>query len=555
MDDPVWGHSSFSKNRERLLNTETARLPLWRYLWRFWPWPTRRCRPTSMMELNPSGGQSRMRFIVAVREMFLPILLSSLNSVASSKSRDYFWRVCCLVFCFFCAQTVFAQSKPADSQPPSCKLTQPGGKKKAKPNTRATTPTKAARGSAPDDVARSKRSASHPWKADTLPSPSKNVLTPARPGTTVANGKSKPLPASQVSTRTKAKAEAIASELAVELPSNLEQEIKKFFGLRYQLGGEGQNGIDCSALVKHVYSDAFGVSLPRNSTEQSRLGSLENVPRDDLKAGDLVFFGPNRKTVNHVGMYLAGGHFLNATRSEGVTISRLDNSYWKSRFMFSKRMRGIDMGEDDDDSKDFESDFTRDSYRLTLDRENDSEVSFLDFGVKLNDWLELLMSAFFHNSLAGHGPAGDISPLSSSMAGPESTADSGGGRMSAVISPLDWIKLIPSISQVEMRDGRSCDYQKFGLETWMILPSTRLAVFMAAYATNQDNLFERPLSASPEWQTMDMAFGLHYKLSDSLRFSLWGTHGYTPDARGNKDTGAERRLPIDDVSFELNVQF
>lgn len=26
MDDPVWGHSSFSKNRERLLNTETERL-------------------------------------------------------------------------------------------------------------------------------------------------------------------------------------------------------------------------------------------------------------------------------------------------------------------------------------------------------------------------------------------------------------------------------------------------------------------------------------------------------------------------------------------------
>ena len=370
----------------------------------------------------------------------------------------------------------------------------------------------------------------------------------------MARCNSKPLPALLVSTRTRAKAEAITSEFANELPNNLEQEIKKFLGLRYQFGGEGQNGIDCSALVKHVYSDAFGASLPRSSTEQSRLGSLDNVPRDDLKTGDLIFFGPNRKTVNHVGMYLAGGHFLNATRSEGVTISRLDNSYWKSRFMFSKRMRGIDMGEDDDDSKDFESDFTRDSYRLTLDRENDSEVSFLDFGVKLNDWLELLMSGFFHNSLAGHGPAGDIFPLSSLGAGPERTADSGGGRMSAVLSPLDWIKLIPSISQVEMRDGRSCDYQKFGLETWMILPSTRMAVFMAAYAKNQNDLFDRPLISS-EWQTMDLSLGLHYKLSDSLRFSLWGTRGYTPNASANEDTVTGRRPPIDDVSFELNIQF
>jgi hypothetical protein len=106
-----------------------------------------------------------------------------------------------------------------------------------------------------------------------------------------------------------------------------------------------------------------------------------------------------------------------------------------------------------------------------------------------------------------------------------------------------------------MRDENYRDYQKFGLETWMMLPSTRMAVFMAAYAKNQDDLFERLLSVSPDWQTMDVSLGLHYKLSDSLRFSLWGTHGYTPDARTKEDTGAGRRPPIDDVSFELNIQF
>ncbi|MRR30157.1 peptidoglycan endopeptidase, partial [bacterium] len=297
---------------------------------------------------NPSGGQSRMKSIVALWGVFLPIRLSSFDSAASSKRRAHLWRACCLVFCFFCAQTVFAQSKPADSLPPSCEVTKPGGKKKVKSTTEATASTKAARAkiaAPPAAVAASKHASAQPLKNGTPPSPSRNAPGAAEPVTTVANGKPKLLPASQVSTRTKAKAEAITSELANELPNNLEQEIKKFFGLRYQFGGEGQSGIDCSALVKHVYSDAFGVSLPRSSSEQSRLGSLENVPRDDLKTGDLVFFGPNRKTVNHVGMYLAGGHFLNATRSEGVTISRLDNSYWKSRFMFSKRMRGIDMGD------------------------------------------------------------------------------------------------------------------------------------------------------------------------------------------------------------------
>jgi hypothetical protein len=370
----------------------------------------------------------------------------------------------------------------------------------------------------------------------------------------VAKAKPKPpQPAPLVSTRTKAKAEAITSELATDLPSNLEQEISKFFGLRYRFGGEGQAGIDCSALVKQVYSDVFGVNLPRSSTEQSRVGDLESVPQGDLKTGDLVFFGPNRKKVNHVGMYLASGHFLHAARSEGVTISRLDDSYWKSRFMFSKRMPGLDTGEDDDDAIDFRRGFMRDSYQTAFNREQNSEVGFLDFGVKLNDSLELLLSGFFINSLADHGPTGDISPPSSSMSGAESSTEGGGFRLATVLSPLEWLKLIPSVAQVEVRDERSRDYQKFGLETWMILPSTRLSVFMAAYAKNQDDLFERPLNASPDWQSMDMALGLHYQLSDSLRFSLWGTHAYTQDARVNEESG--RRPPVDDVSFQLNLKF
>jgi len=78
-------------------------------------------------------------------------------------------------------------------------------------------------------------------------------------------------------------------------------------------------------------------------------------------------------------------------------------------------------------------------------------------------------------------------------------------------------------------------------------------VFMAAYARNQDDLFERPLNASPDWQNMDMALGLHYQLSDSLRFSLWGTHAYTPDARVNEESG--RRPSVDDVSFQVNIKF
>ncbi len=425
---------------------------------------------------------------------------------------------CFLLFFFFSFDAHAQKSTAAGAAVPSCVVKKPAvAKVKQKPSPQPAAKTKTA----------------------SKPKPKPKAATP-------------PL----VSAKTKAKAEAITSEIAPDLPSNLEQEISKFFGLRYRFGGEGKSGIDCSALIQQVYSEAFGVNLPRSSTEQSRLGSLDTVTRDDLKTGDLVFFGPNRKQVNHVGMYLASGRFLHAARSEGVTISSLDDSYWKSRFMFSKRMQGLEVNDEGEDDLELHRDLMRDSMSAAFADGGDADVSFLDFGIKLNDSLELLLSGFFINSLENNGPVGAM-PSSASLAGPEPNSETEGGfRLAAILSPLEWFKLIPSVTQVEGgKEDRGGDYQKLGLETWMILPSSGMAVFMAAQAKNQDDLFERPLGgASPDWQTMNVALGLHYHLSESLRFSLWGTHAYNPDAKPADETG-KRNAPMDEMSFQLNIKF
>lgn len=425
---------------------------------------------------------------------------------------------CFLLLCFLCFESHADENTGDGTTPPSCLVKNPAAAK-AKP---------------------------------------KPATQPAAKSKTAVASKTKPKPAAQpmVSAKTKAKAEAITSEIAPVLPSNLEQEISKFFGLRYRFGGEGQSGIDCSALVKQVYSDVFGVSLPRSSSEQSRLGSLDNVPRDDLKTGDLVFFGANRKKVNHVGMYLAGGHFLHAARSEGVTISSLDDGYWKSRFMFSKRMRGIELSEEGEDDLELHRDLMRDSMSSSSAfGGDDADVSFLDFGIKLNDSLELLLSGFFLNSLEDHGLQSPM-PSLADLSGPEPSHEGEGGfRLATIFSPWEWFKLIPSVTQVEGgKDESNRDYQKLGLETWMILPSSGMAVFMAAHARNQEDLIDRPLGVNPDWQTMDVALGLHYHLSDSLRFSLWGTHAYNPDAKAVDDS-ARRNAPLDEMSFQLNIKF
>lgn len=361
-----------------------------------------------------------------------------------------------------------------------------------------------------------------------------------------------------VSAATKTKAEAITSEISPALPENLENEIAKFFGRRYRFGGEGQSGFDCSGLIKQVYSEVFGIHLPRSSREQSRLGGLESVDKDELKTGDLVFFGPGRKSVNHVGMYLAGGHFLHASRSEGVTISRIDDGYWKSRYMFSKRANGLDLLGEHDDDADLTKALVQDSFSFSLDVGDSAErFSYLEAGVQINDSLEFLLSGFFLNALE----AGDTPPdpdLSAAIQTGSPTEADGGFRLSAILSPLEWIKLIPSVTQVEdekAQKSRDRDYQKFGLETWMILPSSRVAVFMAAHAKNQEDFFERPLGVSPDWQTMDFALGLHYHLSESLRFSLYGTQAFNPDLRPNEDAGGRRNASVEDVSFQLNIRF
>lgn len=360
-----------------------------------------------------------------------------------------------------------------------------------------------------------------------------------------------------VSAATKNKAEAITCEISPALPENLESEISKFFGLRYRLGGEGQSGIDCSALVKQVYSEVFGIDLPRSSREQSRLGSLEPVDQDELQTGDLLFFGPGRKHVNHVGMYLAGGHFLHAARSEGVTISRLDDGYWKSRYMFSKRARGINGVDQHEEVADLKKALIRDSFSFSLDGSDAEEpFSLLEGGIRINDSLEFLLSGFFLNALE----QSDMPPDPDSSVGAQTNAPvegESGFRLAAIFSPLEWIKLIPSVTQVEddSTDHRRDDpYQKLGLETWMILPSSRVAVFMAAHARNQEDFFEQPLGVSPDWQSMDFALGLHYHLSESLRFSLWGTQAFSPDLKPNEDSG-RRSSAVEDVSIQLNIRF
>ena len=110
------------------------------------------------------------------------------------------------------------------------------------------------------------------------------------------------------------------------------QVMDKWWGTRYCLGGSTENCIDCSAFTQLVSREVYGLSVPRTAQEQFDVSEI--IERDELKEGDLVFFHTRGKksAITHVGVYLTNNKFVHASTSNGVSISDLDESYWKPKF-------------------------------------------------------------------------------------------------------------------------------------------------------------------------------------------------------------------------------
>ena len=107
--------------------------------------------------------------------------------------------------------------------------------------------------------------------------------------------------------------------------------IDRWYGAHYKYGGNDSTGIDCSAFSQKLYDKVYGTGLVRTAREQ-RKSSERIKDYDDATEGDLVFFRIHRIRISHVGVYLANGYFVHASRSHGVTISNLNTPYWRRRY-------------------------------------------------------------------------------------------------------------------------------------------------------------------------------------------------------------------------------
>ncbi|MFZ2172558.1 MAG: bifunctional lytic transglycosylase/C40 family peptidase [Rhodococcus sp. (in: high G+C Gram-positive bacteria)] len=95
----------------------------------------------------------------------------------------------------------------------------------------------------------------------------------------------------------------------------------RFIGLPYVWGGGNINGpsgggFDCSGLTSFAFYAATGITLPRTSETQWRVGT--EIPLSEAKPGDLLFGNWQAGGPGHVAIYAGNGQMLHAPTTGDV---------------------------------------------------------------------------------------------------------------------------------------------------------------------------------------------------------------------------------------------
>jgi lipoprotein Spr len=126
-----------------------------------------------------------------------------------------------------------------------------------------------------------------------------------------------------------------------DLAENVLSHGLSLIGTRYRFGGRSANtGFDCSGFVGYLFKQEVGLELPRSTRELITLDA-PRVQRDDLEPGDVIFFNDRgRGRVSHTGIYMGDNRFIHSSSSKsgGVRIDSLQDSYWSRSYLDAKRV-------------------------------------------------------------------------------------------------------------------------------------------------------------------------------------------------------------------------
>jgi murein DD-endopeptidase / murein LD-carboxypeptidase len=113
-------------------------------------------------------------------------------------------------------------------------------------------------------------------------------------------------------------------------------DVVGYLGTPYRHGGTTKDGLDCSGFTSQVYTESLQLHLPRSTREQFEAGT--EVDKERLQFGDLVFFNTTGHSPSHVGIYIEEDLFAHASVTQGVTISSLESTYYRKRYVGAKRV-------------------------------------------------------------------------------------------------------------------------------------------------------------------------------------------------------------------------
>lgn len=327
-------------------------------------------------------------------------------------------------------------------------------------------------------------------------------------------------------------------------------ELEKFIGVPYRFGGVSQKGIDCSGFAKRFFAEAFGIQLPHNSSAISQLNFLEDLPVDpnELRPSDLLFFGNKKGRIDHVGISLGEDKFVHASRSKGVIVSSLRNSYWRRRLLASKRVTVLD-----------------DAQLTTLAAAGPVEgMAGEAAGQEASEqvlalgYRQELYQDRLHFGL--EGVYGDRSFKDSvqvaSGADWAGLADSDyrGWRAMLDFRPSPWLCLTPWLGQMEVFDavsGAEGALGYYGLKTHLGDNASPWFLSLAAQSTHFHDFYLPSGQAIDEWRSLDLGldFGYRFTPATSLSVSAWRSSLYEGLA---EDPLLDR---LNDVALRLKIEF
>ena len=123
-----------------------------------------------------------------------------------------------------------------------------------------------------------------------------------------------------------------------EAAGDLLLQAMSLIGVAYRFGGSNpESGLDCSGFIQYVFKKSLRVTLPRTAAGMAQVG--REIERDELKAGDLVFFNTRGFRYSHVGIYLGNNKFIHAPRTgKNIEVANMGQSYWTTRYNGARRV-------------------------------------------------------------------------------------------------------------------------------------------------------------------------------------------------------------------------